>query len=101
MKPLKPKTFMLIASALAAEQRAIVAHSASYGSGRPQISKAPAGATENRRSTTHFFRPVRGLNYFADIVPTVSPGATIARHSVAKTKSSTQLILWRTRSPIC
>jgi hypothetical protein len=80
---LKPKTFMLIAGALAAEQRAIVAHSASYGFGCPHISKAPVGAKENHRSTTHFARPCRGLNYFADIVPTVSPWATISRHSVA------------------
>jgi len=43
----KPKTFMLIASALAAEQRTIVAHSASYGFSRPQIHQAPAGAKEN------------------------------------------------------
>jgi hypothetical protein len=132
----KPKTFMLIASALAAEQRAIVAHSASYGfsrpqthqapagakenyssatqivcrairrskllthyshsasygSGRPQISQAPGGATENRATKTHFFRPCRGLNRFADIVPTVSPWATIVRHSVAdENRTATQL----------
>ncbi len=55
---------MLIAGALAAEQRTIVAHSASYGFNHPQISKAPAGATENHRSTTRFFRPIRGLNRF-------------------------------------
>jgi hypothetical protein len=60
----KPKTFTLIAGDLAAEQRAIVAHSASYGSDRPQISQAPAGATENHGSTAYFFRPIRGLNYF-------------------------------------
>jgi hypothetical protein len=56
---------MLIASALAAEQPTIVAHSASYGSSRPQISQAPAGATENHHSTTDLFRPGRGLNRFA------------------------------------
>jgi hypothetical protein len=55
----------------AAEQPAIVAHSASYGFSRPQISKAPAGATENHTIKIHLFRPIRGLNYFADIVPTV------------------------------
>jgi hypothetical protein len=56
---------MLIAGALAAEQRAIVAHSVSYGSGHPQISQAPAGAAENHGSITVFFRPIRGSNYFA------------------------------------
>ena len=39
-------------------------HSASYGSGHPQIFQAPAGAIENHRSTTRFFRPIRGLNRF-------------------------------------
>jgi len=74
---------MLIAGALAAEQRTVVAHSASYGSVRPQIFQAPAGATENHRSKTHFFRPIRGLNRFAYIFPRLSPWATFARHSVA------------------
>ncbi|HEY5297114.1 MAG TPA: hypothetical protein VIK59_04250 [Verrucomicrobiae bacterium] len=98
---MKPKTFTLIAGALAAEQRTVVAHSASYGFSRPQIFQAPAGATENHHSTTHFFRPIRGLNYFADIIPTVSPWATIARHSVTETKTVLHMILWRTPSPIC
>jgi hypothetical protein len=87
---------------LAAEQRAIVAHSASYGFSRPQIFQAPAGATENCATKIHFFRPIRGLNYFADIVPTVSPWATIKRHSVADAnQTASQQNLWRTRSPIC
>jgi len=60
---------MLITDALAAEQRATVAHSASYGSGRPQIFQAPTGATENHGSTIHFFRPLRGLNRFANTFP--------------------------------
>ena len=60
---------MLIAGALAAEQRTIVAHSASYGSSRPQILRAPAGATEEHHSNTHFFRPIRDLNRLANIVP--------------------------------
>ena len=38
---------MLTAGALAAEQRTIVAHSASYGFSRPQTHQAPAGAKEN------------------------------------------------------
>jgi len=54
---MKPKIFLPIAGALAAEQRTI-------GSGRPQISQAPAGAADNHASTTHFFRPIRGLNHF-------------------------------------
>lgn len=62
---------MLIAVDLAAEQRAIVAHSASYGFDHPQISQAPAGATENQGSKTRFFRPCRSLNRFANINPTV------------------------------
>jgi hypothetical protein len=65
----KPKTFMLIASALAAEQRTVVAHGGSYGSNRSQISQAPAGATENNRSIARFFRPIRGLNHFANTFP--------------------------------
>jgi hypothetical protein len=66
-----PKTFMLIAGDLAAEQRTKVAHSASYGSDRPHISQAPAGAAENHGLTSHFFRPIRGLNYFSHSIPTV------------------------------
>jgi len=44
---MKPKTFVLIAGALAAEQRPVVAHSASYGLVRPKNVQAPAGAKEN------------------------------------------------------
>ena len=55
---------MLIAGEIAAEQRATVAHSATYGSNRPHISQAPAGATENQGSITHFFRPIRGVFSF-------------------------------------
>ena len=62
---------MLVAGDLAAEQRAIVAHSASYGFDRPQISQAPAGAAENHGSTFHFFRPIRGLNRFLHSIPTI------------------------------
>jgi len=69
----KPKTFMLIAGeasgALAAEQRTVVAHSASYGKPCRRVSKAPVGATENQHSTTHFFRLIRGLNRFANTFP--------------------------------
>jgi hypothetical protein len=83
-----------IAGALAAEQRAIVAHSASYGSGRQQISQAPAGATENHRATIHFFRPIRGLISFADTVPT----ANAVGYYLSLLRS---FDLWRTRSPIC
>jgi hypothetical protein len=142
----KPKTFMLIAGALAAEQRTVVAHSASYGfsrpqthqappgakenysistqiicravrrsnflvhcshsasygSGRRQISQAPAMAIENHGSTNHVFRPIRGLNRFANTFPRLSPWATIARHSVVDTnQTDPPLILWRTLSPIC
>lgn len=54
---------------LAAEQRAIVAHSASYGFNRPQTHQAPAGAKENRHLATYSFRPIRGLNRFANTFP--------------------------------
>jgi hypothetical protein len=64
------KTFRFIAGDLAAEQRTTVAHSASYGFGRPQISPAPAGATETCRSKINFFRTIRGLNCFGDNFPT-------------------------------
>ena len=85
---------MLIAGDLAAEQRAIVAHSASYGSDRPQISQAPDGTTENRGSIPHFFRPIRGLNNFYHRIPTVGTVGycrTLLR----------SLILWPTPLPIC
>jgi len=45
---LKPKTFMLIAGNLAAEQRTAVAHSASYGFVRPHIPKL----RQERKKTT-------------------------------------------------
>ena len=61
---------MLIAAALAAEQRPAVAHSASYGKPCQRISQAPAGAAENLDSTIHLFRPSRGLKTFADTIPT-------------------------------
>ena len=86
---------MLIAGDLAAEQRAIVAHSASYGSDRPPIAKAPAGATENHSIAAQIFsRPVRGLNCFLDNVPTadaVGYYRTLLR----------SFDLWPTPSPIC
>jgi hypothetical protein len=89
-----PKSFMLIAGDSAAEQRAIVAHSASYGFDRPQIYQAPAGATENHGSTSHFFRPIRGLNNFFHSVPTVD--------TVGYYRSLLRSFdLWLTPSPIC
>jgi hypothetical protein len=85
---------MLIAGDLAAEQRTIIAHSASYGSDRPQISQAPAGAIENHGSTSHFFRPIRGLNCFSHFVPTVD--------TVGYYRSLLRSFdLWPTPSPIC
>jgi hypothetical protein len=68
---MNPKQFMLIAGDLAAELRAIVAHSASYGFNRPHIFQATAGATENHDSAPYFFRPIRSLKYFIHSVPTV------------------------------
>ena len=62
---------MLMAGDLAAEQRTIVAHSASYGFDRRHFSQAPTGATENHGSTSRFFRPIRGLNRFWDIIPMI------------------------------
>jgi len=52
----KPKTLMLIAGVLAAEQRTIVAHSASYGKPCSQIFQAPAGAKENYSTTAQIVR---------------------------------------------
>ncbi|HEY1663161.1 MAG TPA: hypothetical protein VGI03_12145 [Verrucomicrobiae bacterium] len=46
---------------LAAEQRAIVAHSASYGYRRPYVSKAPAGAIENHPTKIQTFRSIRNF----------------------------------------
>jgi hypothetical protein len=65
-----PKTFMLIAVEIAAEQRAIVAHSASYGFGRPQIFPAPAGAEENHLDSPKNLSPHPGLKYFHQCFPT-------------------------------
>jgi len=54
---------MLIAGALAAEQRTIVAHSASYGFDCPQTHQAPAGAKENYFITAQIVcRAVRRSN---------------------------------------
>ena len=86
----------------AAEQRAIVAHSASYGFSRPQISPAPAGATENQFSTTHFFRPVRGLNPFAIRSHGCHRGLlSRATPWLTQTNLLRSFDLWRTPSPIC
>ena len=90
----KSKSFMLIAGDLAAEQRTVVAHSASYGSDRPHIYQAPAGAAENRGSTFHFFRPIRGLNRFLHSVPTVD---TVGYYRALLRSFD----LWPTPSPIC
>jgi hypothetical protein len=79
-----PKTFMLIAGNSAAEQRAIVAHSASYGFNRMPNLKAPAGATENHGSKFPFLPPHPGLEFVLEtIFPRLAPWATIVRHSVA------------------
>jgi hypothetical protein len=62
----KPKTFMLIAGALAAEQRTVVAHSASYGICDHRISKAPVGAEENNSIAAQIvFRAIRRSNFLA------------------------------------
>ena len=69
---MKPKTFMLIAVEIAAEQRTIVAHSASYGFGRTQIFPAPAGAEENHLDSPKILSPHPGLkNIFDQRCPTV------------------------------
>ena len=69
---MKPKTFMLIAVEIAAEQRAIVAHSVSYGFGRSQISPAPAGAEENHLDSSKNLSPHPGLkSIFDQRFPTV------------------------------
>jgi hypothetical protein len=91
---MNPKTFMLIGGDLAAEQRAIVAHSASYGFNRPHFSQAPAGAKENHGSISHFFRPIRGLSCFLHAVPTVD---TVGCYRTLLHS----FLLWPTPSPIC
>jgi hypothetical protein len=57
----------------AAEQRTIVAHSASYGFDRSPTHQAPAGAKDKHRLITCFVRSVQGLNYFDNLVPTILP----------------------------
>ena len=54
---------MLIAVEIAAEQRAVVAHSASYGVGRSQIFPAPAGAEENQLDSHKNLSPQPGLEF--------------------------------------
>jgi hypothetical protein len=61
---------MPIASEEAAEQRAAVAHSASYGFWHPRISKAPAGAEENCLTTNPFLSPHPGLEQISHRQPT-------------------------------
>ena len=69
---MKPKTFILIVGETAAEQRAIVAHSASYGVGRPQVFPAPAGAAENQLDSSKILSPYPGLkSIFDQRLPTV------------------------------
>ena len=69
---MKPKTFMLTSNEIAAEQRAIVAHSASYGFGRAQIFPAPAGAEENHLDSSKILSPHPGLkSIFDQRFPTV------------------------------
>jgi hypothetical protein len=77
------ETFVLIADKEAAEQRAAIAHSASYGFGYPQISEAPAGAGENCPTTNPFLSPRPGLEQISNPSPRLTPWATFARHSVA------------------
>jgi len=61
---MKPTPHTVSAEALAAEQRPVVAHNASYGLNRSKAIQAPAGAEENRASQTHlpnYYRsPLRG-----------------------------------------
>jgi hypothetical protein len=108
-----PKTFMLIAVGIAAEQRTIVAHSASYGFDRPQIFPAPAGAEENQLDPPKNLSPHPGLkNILTNAFPRLSPWAIAARHSVAEKMNSTFITgvektriymnqTWLTLSPIC
>ncbi len=91
---------------LAAEQRAIVAHSASYGSGHPQISQAPAGAAENHFELCPNLSPHPELGKFLDIVPTVITVGyyrSLLRSFISKRINikNSKLDLWRTPSPIC
>src|SRR5258706_12347817 len=72
---MKPKTFMLIAGALATEQRTVVAHSASYGICRPRISKAPAGAEENCPPAKIVFRAIRRLKVWTHCSHSASYGS--------------------------
>ena len=69
---MKPKTFMLTSNEIAAEQRAIVAHSASYGVGRPQIFPAPAGAEENHLDSPKILSPHPGLEFILGLYSHIS-----------------------------
>ncbi|HZF01906.1 MAG TPA: hypothetical protein VE344_08430 [Methylomirabilota bacterium] len=103
---MKSNSSGFIAGEKAAEQRAAVAHSASYGKMCHCIFQAPAGAKENHETKAHFFRPIRGLNCFADIVPTVVTVGyyhALLRSFVLEKISSVgfNFDLWRIHSPIC
>jgi hypothetical protein len=99
---MKLKNLMLIAGALAAEQRTAVAHSASYGSGHPQYSQAPAGATEKQRSITDVFRPVRGLIVLQTSFPRFYRGLlSSATPWLMQTNLLRNFDLWHTPSLIC
>ena len=54
---------MLTSNEIAAEQRAAVAHSVSYGVGRSQIFPAPAGAEENHLGSSQKLSPHPGLEF--------------------------------------
>lgn len=95
--------FMFIAIALAAEQRAVVAHSVSYGFDSRKILEAPAGATDGPNSIFHFLRSVRGLKYFYCRIPTVGTCRALLRsfnflseYGLNKIKS-----IWLIPSPTC
>lgn len=89
---------MLIAGEKAAEQRPVVAHSASYGLDRPKTVQAPAGADENRLRFRPNLSPLPGLiNILSHIYPRLSPWATVARRSAALSMPPT---LCHTHSPI-
>jgi hypothetical protein len=109
---LKPLKMGDLARFQAAEQRTAVAHSASYGNKCRRIFQAPAGATENKGLTTHFFRPVRGLNRFVilshgchrGLLSCAAPQLQIPHAHDSPEIQHRQLTTrktWRTRSPIC
>ena len=83
---------------LAAEQRAIVAHSVSYGEICHRIFQAPVGAKEKCSYAQIFFRAIRRLTISQQDSHSASYGFNRPQIHQAPAGATE---IWRTPSPIC